>query len=1431
MDNDATRGFAARKRLELYLLEAENRASKKAAKKADAKGASGNLKAAVKTNATGSVVDAGIVAKAAGLAPEMALAVSNEAAANVAEKLRRKRDAFISKRDKDAQRAYRALDRFSARSRQAVTLSTPVRGRAFRGNISNRSAVAKRAQQKRAELSGILGPSMPKWTSKYSFDVPQDVVLPFNRGKISEVYQQLSYRKHDGGRTERAAHMDRLRRYGEGLGVPYGLGSGLEARRSRFQVEGGDFQRYLQYNNVTPDNFDQAARAYIYNLRQRRWDEAMRMEMEEFRRQKVPAPPAGFKPLPIPGMETPAWATEMRDAGRAAQAAQAARAAQAAAEVSGSPIATTASASASASAAAAAGASKDSGRRVPYTGPTEPFHTPKRAPEQPQGPMGLMFNRRTHSYQGYMASELAANAVTEIKDTDHLTKLITDRAAALRSKNATSRLSTGEPIATNINLSKDQMDAFGRAMNSALIQDTPAARNAALWKLDKQMGVAERTLDKARRMEAARLDPYGMGTYDGLSVVDPKMRKDMYHMARSIGSKQDMAFIENFDPKSVDAAALQRRYSRIMSRYKALDAQNPRWGYGTYLDGSLLTSGKGDVTDWIVRAQRVGVDAKLISRYIDMANERGTTTDTGRTFYDYTKERPQLKHLIRATEQASRRVDNLTKATDKSRQVFDDVISGKGLLKRGLWSKFDSSGMVREYAKAMKAQRVLGMISGTEESARVGEFTRAAQSIRTATKYNQLAGELERAAKRARANIRLEENVDALQREGLLSEQSATAHRARLRKKAQAQELRAHRWEVNRDAFEYSLTGRPIDTSQGFFKGVKSAAGQAGSDFGAMFKFNKVNLAMAIFEGVMKALRAWMTLARFGAMFTAVGVGATAIGARALMKTSDDYTNRQNIYNFALPENLRGARSFQQFEDMAYLRGRGLRQSTSTWSSGVMELANAVASATDASGRQLVSNMDQVIAMYENLSRMQKLAGTNEADFKGVMIQVLQGIGKGKLDMQDIKPILNRSGAFADLLARRVFGLKGRGDLYTQLDEGRGDRSKGLTAERLISGLLSSELTKDLDNLFRKTARTWADVGEIMKSDIVRALLPLIGGTSAAGTGGIGDLLTGITGAIADSTLGDDIKNWIETRLMHVIDGEGGLRGAIETCVNAVGALGLGLATGAELCISALNGFVTALSYAMQALDALTPKNLLPVNTNDIQRRYGWTDEQTGRMSDVRYYRVVSVGKGEATKDGDVITDTLGGGASKQLVVFNPNHMASADKDNLSGLYHNYGIGLTMPRKQAFLGAQIDNLGQRLQSQMYGEIRSRMDTAQRLVHALIGGATDVLSEMATWKSGDKNPTAEPLSSEKTALGAALQTAANTAAIKANTAKATEVQIALLKQVAGRAVVNRITNVRPNIVANVGSIKSGADLDEVMKRLEVATASAVAGYAY
>ena len=663
MVGDSTRGFTTQKRLELYILEAESRASKKAADKAKGKGTggSGSLKAAVQPAPNGTNVDAGKVARATGLPPEQAVAVSNAAASSAARKL-------AARRVKDSQR---------------VNMSHRVRGRTDFQKVYRRKL------------------KTPDYVKKYNFNVPENVVLPYNHGRLSAVYNNLAKKLQDGSRTERAKRTHRWMRQGERMGIPYGPWRQGEPRGTRFSPEGKAFQRYLQYNNVSRENVDEAARAWLYHLRQVRNDEALRRQAARVQAHRIggvesPDRPRWVAPTPL---------------------AITARAVGVGVPDGVLPSATPTSTTRALPPYTAPTTPPpppprgDGPKRIGYTGPTEPPHSGRGRRDvynEPKGPLGRMFNRRTHSYKGYLASELAANAVTEIKDTEHLSKLIFERAEDLRSKYATSRLSTGEPIATNVNLSKEQMASFGRSLTRALNNPDTQARAKALWQLDKEMGIAERTLDKARRMEAARLDPYGMGTYDGMSVIDPKMRRDMYTMAKSIGSKQDMAFIENFDPNAVDAAALQRRYSRIMSRYKSLDAQNPRSGYGTYLDGSLLTSGKGNVSDWIQRARRVGVDASLISRYTDMATEKGVTTATGRTFYDYTIERPQLKHLIRATERASRRVDNLTKATDKSRQVFDDVISGKGLLKRGLYGALESPGMVRESANAMKAQRTSG---------------------------------------------------------------------------------------------------------------------------------------------------------------------------------------------------------------------------------------------------------------------------------------------------------------------------------------------------------------------------------------------------------------------------------------------------------------------------------------------------------------------------------------------------------------------------------------------------------------------------------------------------------------------------------------------------------------------------------------------------
>lgn len=60
--------------------------------------------------------------------------------------------------------------------------------------------------------------------------------------------------------------------------------------------------------------------------------------------------------------------------------------------------------------------------------------------------------------------------------------------------------------------------------------------------------------------------------------------------------------------------------------------------------------------------------------------------------------------------------------------------------------------------------------------------------------------------------------------------------------------------------------------------------------------------------------------------------------------------------------------------------------------------------------------------------------------------------------------------------------------------------------------------------------------------------------------------------------------------------------------------------------------------------------------------------------------------------------------------------------------------------------------------------------------------------------------------------------ANTEDIKKHTRTATATQLAILKQVAGARVVNRVTHVAPNITSNVGTIKNGVQYEQLLKDL-------------
>lgn len=80
-------------------------------------------------------------------------------------------------------------------------------------------------------------------------------------------------------------------------------------------------------------------------------------------------------------------------------------------------------------------------------------------------------------------------------------------------------------------------------------------------------------------------------------------------------------------------------------------------------------------------------------------------------------------------------------------------------------------------------------------------------------------------------------------------------------------------------------------------------------------------------------------------------------------------------------------------------------------------------------------------------------------------------------------------------------------------------------------------------------------------------------------------------------------------------------------------------------------------------------------------------------------------------------------------------------------------------------------------------------------------------------------------------GPVAKIAENTEELKKQGAKMQSVQLELLKQISGKAVINRVTRVTPNVVANVGTIKSGVEYDQFMRDLTRSVHLATANVAY
>ena len=520
-----------------------------------------------------------------------------------------------------------------------------------------------------------------------------------------------------------------------------------------------------------------------------------------------------------------------------------------------------------------------------------------------------------------------------------------------------------------------------------------------------------------------------------------------------------------------------------------------------------------------------------------------------------------------------------------------------------------------------------------------------------------------------------------------------------------------------------------------------------GRTLAEMWSQNPTRILWALF-GAVKYLAS--VILRTSALGFKVGAGATALGVGAAAAYGMSAANRraklQNLYNISIPRSWRNGMSYDAFENQSFKDARLMRSNAYLQQENALRLATAVGSAryvTGANaGKPIVTSMDQVSRMNRVMSLMARITGTSDADLAGVMLQIQQGIGKGKLDTQDIKPMENRSPALANLWAKKILGLSGAAEMFRVMEEGRGDRTKGLTPEKFLPRMMSAEVERELIDLMRGSVRTWEEVLRVVGSDLQEGMKPFVVAAQAAGGGNLGSQILGVSQYIAEENLSDTGKlGDIVLKIMPSLED-------LPTLLN------MGAHTLAQ--ILGLSGQLTKVF-----------SGLIPVIVDfgtAVLSVIGGLYAVVGSFSTV----FKNIGKDGPWK------------ASSSL------ETAWKISDAVD----------TLQMLKQPVSWQIENLGE----------------------GLLGASTE-FGKVNFGMKHVENAEGKDVNVEDQGLGTtAANIAKDTGEIKRNGAKLTAIQLELLKQVSGRMIVNRVTRVTPNIVANVGTIKSGVEYDQFMRDL-------------
>lgn len=181
--------------------------------------------------------------------------------------------------------------------------------------------------------------------------------------------------------------------------------------------------------------------------------------------------------------------------------------------------------------------------------------------------------------------------------------------------------------------------------------------------------------------------------------------------------------------------------------------------------------------------------------------------------------------------------------------------------------------------------------------------------------------------------------------------------------------------------------------------------------------------------------------------------------------------------------------------------------------------------------------------IFEAVAKQLTLLGGSSADVSGALVQVAQGVSKGKFELEDLKSIAERIPGFFDQFATSL--NKTTPELFKLIEQGKIGGPEFLKFAQTINSAIGSI---DVDTFAAKSARaqdSWdrflVSVGKAGAFDLAKEALDLAGVAAEKAGATVGVFASILSGLVATAK-GDDLSNlWTRVRDSIISAGNAGI--------------------------------------------------------------------------------------------------------------------------------------------------------------------------------------------------------------------------------------------------------------------------------------------------